>query len=97
MELLWTVLYVAVLLFMVLMFVRLVLEYVQMFAREWRPRGIVLVLAEATYTVTDPPIKAVRRIVPPLSLGGLRIDLAFMVVMVLAWILLGVLSALAAR
>lgn len=95
-ELLWTALYIAVLLFIVLMFVRLVLDYVQVFAREWRPRGVVLVLAEITYTVTDPPIKAVRRVIPPLNLGGLRLDLAFMVVMVVCWIVLGVLGALAA-
>ena len=83
-----------VLLFVVLMLVRLVLEWVQVFARDWRPRGVVLVLAEAAYTVTDPPLRAVRKVVPPLNLGGLRLDLAFVIVMFAAWILLSVLSAL---
>lgn len=83
-----------VLLFVVLMLVRLVLEWVQVFARDWRPRRVVLVLAEAAYTVTDPPLRAVRKVVPPLNLGGLRLDLAFVIVMFAAWILLSVLSAL---
>ncbi|NCT89964.1 YggT family protein [Cellulomonas sp. APG4] len=83
-----------VLLFVVLMLVRLVLEWIQVFARDWRPRGVVLVVAEAAYTVTDPPLRAVRKVVPPLNLGGLRLDLAFVIVMFVAWILLSVLSAL---
>jgi YggT family protein len=71
---------------------RLVLDWVQVFARQWRPRGILLVIAEAVYTVTDPPLKALRRIIPPLSLGAVRIDLAFLALMILTSVLLSVLS-----
>ncbi len=74
------------------MFVRLVLDWVQVFARDWRPRGAALVVAEITYTITDPPLKAVRKVVPPLSLGQIRLDLAFLIVMIACSILLGVLS-----
>lgn len=94
MSLITDLLALVVLLFLVLMLIRLVLEWVQVFARDWRPRGVVLVVAEAAYTVTDPPIRAVRKVLPPLNLGGLRLDLAFMVVMLAAWILLSVLSAI---
>ncbi len=87
-------LYLVVLVFFVLMFVRLVLEWVQVFARDWRPRGVVLVVAEATYTVTDPPLRAVRRVVPPLSLEAVRLDLAFLIVMLLCSVLLSVLPML---
>lgn len=87
-----SVLYLVVLLFVVLMFVRLVLDWVQVLARDWRPHGVVLVVAEATYTVTDPPLRAVRRFVPPLNLGGIRLDLAFMLVMLLAFLLMGILD-----
>ena len=66
--------------FFVLLIARLVFDWIQVFARQWTPRGIVLVVAEAVYTVTDPPIKAVRRVVPPLRLGGVGIDLAFLIV-----------------
>ena len=88
------VLYLVVLAFFLLMFVRLILDWVQVFAREWRPRGVMLVIAEATYTVTDPPLRAVRRVTPPLSIGGLRLDLAFLLLMLLCSILLSVLASL---
>lgn len=91
----WVIAYWAVLLFFLLLFVRLVLDWVQVFARDWRPRGAALVVAEVTYTVTDPPLKAVRRVVPPLTLGQIRLDLAFLLVMVACSILLQVLSVLA--
>jgi YggT family protein len=65
--------------FFVVLIGRLVLDWVQVFARDWRPRGVVLVIAEAIYTVTDPPLKALRRLVPPLQLGSIRLDLAFLI------------------
>ena len=66
---------------------RLVLEWIQVFAREWRPRGVILVVAEGVYTVTDPPLKAIRRVVPPLRLGGIAIDLAFLILILVVSIL----------
>ena len=93
-DIVWDVLYLVVLAFIVLLIVRLVLDWVQVFARDWRPRGAVLVIAEVVYTVTDPPIRAVRRVLPPLTIGQLRLDLGFMVVMLVCWILLRVLAAL---
>lgn len=58
---------------------RLVLDWIQVLAREWRPRGPILVFAEGIYTVTDPPLKFLRRLIPPLSLGSIRLDMAFLV------------------
>jgi len=72
----------AVFLFFVILLGRLVLDWVQAFARDWRPRGPLLVVAEFVYTITDPPLKALRRVIPPLTLGTLRLDLAFLVLMV---------------
>ena len=66
--------------YFVVLIARLVLDWIQVFARSWRPQGPVLVVAEAVYTLTDPPIKAVRKIVPPLRLGGIALDLAFLIV-----------------
>ena len=71
----------AVFLFFVILLGRLVLDWVQAFARDWRPRGPLLVVAEFVYTITDPPLKALRRVIPPLTLGTLRLDLAFLVLM----------------
>lgn len=84
----FAVLRLVVFLFFILLFVRLVLDWVQVFVREWRPRGVMLVIAEVTYTVTDPPLKAVRKVIPPLTLGSVRLDLAFLVVMLTCSLLL---------
>lgn len=71
------------LVFFVLLIARLVLDYIFMFARDYTPRGFVLVLAEIVFTITDPPLRFVRRFVPPLRLGGISLDLAFLVVLLI--------------
>jgi YggT family protein len=84
-------LHLVVLAFFLLLLVRLVLDWVQMFAREWKPGGIALVVAEVTYTVTDPPLRALRRVLPPVAIGTVRLDVAFFVLMVMCSLLLSVL------
>ena len=78
--------------FLILLFVRLIVDWVQIFARQWSPSGLLLVVLESVYTVTDPPIKAVRRYVPPLRLGQVALDLSFMLVFVVCWILLQIVT-----
>ena len=73
-------------LFLVLLIARLVFDYIQMFARSWRPSGPLLVVAELIYTVTDPPLKALRRVIPPLRIGQVSLDLSFLVLFVLVYI-----------
>ncbi len=90
-----TIAYIIVLLFVVALLVRVVFDLVQMMAREWRPQGLVLLAAEAVYTTTDPPLKLVRRVLPPVRFGGVALDLAFLVVMIAAWLLLSFLQLLA--
>ena len=79
----WQVVSTFLFLFFILLIGRLVLDWVRVLARSWRPRGIVLLLAEAVYTVTDPPLRAVRKVVPSLTLGTIRIDLAFIILFLL--------------
>ncbi|PJJ72380.1 YggT family protein [Diaminobutyricimonas aerilata] len=71
----------ALVLFFIAMWARFVLDWVRVFARRWKPRGLGLVLAEASYTVTDPPIKLVRRVFPPLRVGGAALDFGWSIVM----------------
>ncbi len=66
-------------LYLIVLIGRVVFDWVQVFARDWRPRGVMLVLAEAIYTLTDPPLRALRKVIPPLTLGQVRLDLAFIV------------------
>lgn len=82
-----TILYIALTVFIVVMWVRLVLDLVVSFSRNWRPRGAALVLAEAAFSITDPPLKLVRRLVPPLRFGGIVLDLAWTIVLLAAIIL----------
>jgi len=76
-------LYYVLLVFFVLMIARLVLDVIQSFSPQWRPRGVMLVVAEIVYTPTDPPLKALRSVLPPLTIGQIRLDLAFLVIMLL--------------
>jgi YggT family protein len=68
-----------VFLFFLALIIRLVFDWILVFSRDWKPRGIVLVAAEGVYSVTDPPLKALRRVLPPLRLGAVQLDLAFLV------------------
>ena len=65
--------------FLLALFARLVLDYVRMFKPDWRPRGILLPLAEIIYLLTDRPLSFVRRFVPPLRIGPVALDLSFIV------------------
>ncbi len=83
------------LIYVFVLFARLILEYIPIFNRDWRPRGAGLIAAELVYTVTDPPIALFRRIIPPLRIGPVALDFAFAVTMLLCFILLSVTRALA--
>ena len=82
MGILFGLVYIVLLFIFVALIVRLVYDWVQMFAREWRPRGVALVAAHAVYSVTDPPQKVLRRLIPPLRLGGVSLDLGFLVLFI---------------
>jgi YggT family protein len=80
---LWTLLRI----FLGFMLVRLVVDWVQVFARSWTPKGPVLFVLEIVYTVTDPPIRFVRRFIPPLRIGSVALDTSFLVVLVVVYLL----------
>jgi YggT family protein len=81
------------LVFFILLIARLVFDYVMMFARSWRPSGVAAVGLEVVYSVTDPPLKALRRVIPPLRLGNFSIDLGFMVLLFVVYVLMNVVNA----
>lgn len=88
------VLQVLLWLFFIALLARLVADWIQVFAREWQPRGPLLVALEAVYTVTDPPLNFIRRFVPPLRLGSIALDLAFIILIIAVQIALAVVGSL---
>lgn len=72
-------LYLLLTVILLFLMARIVLDFIRMFARTWRPRGASLVLASVVYGTTDKPLGWVRRIIPPLQLGGMRLDLSFII------------------
>ena len=79
---LFAALYVVLYIFYVALILRLVLDWVQMFARFWRPRGFVLVAVSTVYSLTDPPMKFLSSKIPPLNLGVLRLDVGFLILII---------------
>lgn len=80
----WTVLW----LYTLILWARLILEWVRQFRPDWRPRGPVLVLAEVTYTLTDPPLRFLRRFIRPVQLGGVGIDFSWTILLIAVYILM---------
>ncbi|WGH93968.1 YggT family protein [Auritidibacter ignavus] len=87
MNIVFALLHLVLTLYWYSLLVRVVYDVVQSFARQWRPRGISLILASAVYTVTDPPIRWLRSKIPPLNLGGIGLDVAFLVVFIVVILL----------
>jgi len=85
------------LVFLILLFARFVVDWIMVLARSWRPTGIVAAGLEVVYLTTDPPLRAVRKVIPPLNLGSIRLDLGFMVLLIAVVFLRSITSGLAVR
>ncbi len=96
MSLVFALIYLVLMLFQLALILRIIYDAVQGFARDWRPQKLALVVASGVYSATDPPIKALRRLIPPLRLGGVQLDLAFLVLFIVVLILMSVSAGLAA-
>ena len=81
-------------LYLLLLLGRLIFSWIQSFSRDWRPNGPVLVVAEAIYTTTDPPLKFLSRFIPVLRLGSVALDLSFMLLFFVVLILINVVQLL---
>lgn len=88
------VLYVLLFLFWLLLIGRVIVEFIRSFARDWHPHGFVAVVLEGVFTITDPPVKLLRRLIPTVNLGGIRLDLSIMVLLFIVFILMSIVSRL---
>jgi YggT family protein len=80
--------------FILFMWVRLILDWVRALQPQWRPRGTLLVIAELCFTVTDPPLRIVRRVVKPIRVGGAQLDFAWSIVLIVGLVLIYVVGPL---
>ena len=86
----WQVVYLLLLIFFLVLLARVVLSIVQALAHDYRPTGFMLVVFETVYTVTDPPLRLLRRVIPPIRIGTVQFDLAFLILLIALQILINV-------
>ncbi|UXW87608.1 YggT family protein [Microbacterium azadirachtae] len=84
------ILNILLLLYLLTLFVRVILEWIPVFNRSWRPRGAGLIAAEIVYTITDPPIRMFRRLIPPLRIGPVALDMGLTLTMIVVLILISI-------
>ncbi len=89
-----TILVVFLQIFLFALLGRLILDYVRMFARNWRPSGISLYFVEAVYSITDKPMGFIRRFIPPLRIGAVSLDLSFIVLFFAIQLLIPIVGSL---
>ncbi len=73
--------------YLVLLIARMIFSWIQVYARSWSPSGILLVIAEGVYSATDPPLRFLRRYIPTLRLGSVALDLSFMLLFLVVYVL----------
>jgi YggT family protein len=78
--------------FIALLFVRFIIDWVMVFARNWRPSGAAAAVLELAYSATDPPLRLLRRLIPPLRLGSFALDIAFILLFIVCYALIAVLT-----
>jgi YggT family protein len=94
-SLFWQIVSSVLLVFLVLLFARFIVDWILVLSRSWRPSGLMAAGLEVVYSTTDPPLKAVRKVIPPLNLGSIRLDLGFMVLLIAVVILRSITTQLA--
>jgi YggT family protein len=77
---------IALFIFWLLLIARVVIEFIRSFSRDWRPRGATVVVLEIILSITDPPVKLLRRLIPQLTVGAVRFDLSIMLLLLLAFV-----------
>lgn len=90
MQILKIVLYYVLWFYLLILIGRMIFTWIQTFSRTWSPHGILLVIAEGIFTATDPPLRFLRRYIPPLRLGSVALDLSFMVLFFVVLIMVNV-------
>ena len=86
MALFFQILGFALFMFWLLLIARIVIEFIRSFSRDWHPRGVTVVILETVMTLTDPPVKLLRRVIPQLTIGAVRLDFSIMILLLLVYV-----------
>ncbi len=81
MTLFWAVIAYALYVYVLVVLARFVVEATRQFARSWRPAGVAAIGVELVYVATDPPLKLLRRLIPPVQLGAVSLDLSIIILL----------------
>ena len=81
------ILYLLVYIYFLVLLARFVLGAVLQYGRRWQPSRGASAALETVWSVTDPPLKALRRVIPPLRIGNVSLDLASLVLLVILFVL----------
>ncbi|KFI69190.1 YggT family protein [Bifidobacterium magnum] len=65
--------------YIAVLFVRMILDWVQVLARHWYPHGFVATLIRIVYALTEPPLRWLRRYIKPIPMGRVYFDTSFLV------------------
>ncbi|MDN5759930.1 MAG: YggT family protein [Tomitella sp.] len=88
------VVYVLLYIFWFCLIGRVIVEFIRSFARDWHPKGFLVMVLELLFTITDPPVKLLRKLIPPVRLGQVRLDLSILVLMLILFVLIGIVGRL---
>jgi YggT family protein len=67
---------------------RFMMSFVIQLARRWRPSRGAAATLEVIWSVTDPPLHALRRVIPPLRVGTVSFDISLMLLLLILYVLM---------
>ncbi len=88
------VLYYVLTIYLLILLGRLIIDMLQMYSRSWSPSGGLAIVAEILFTLTDPPLRLLRRYIRPVRLGSVALDLSYTLLFLVIIVLLAVVSRL---
>jgi YggT family protein len=91
---LMVVLYYALSIYLLILIGRLIIDMLQSYSRSWSPSGPLARVAEIVFTLTDPPLRFLRRYIRPLRIGNVGLDLSYILLFIVIIVLLAVVSRL---
>lgn len=86
--------YLVLFFFLLILLGRFVMSTVLAYGRRWHPRRGAAAALEVVWSVTDPPLKQLRRVIPPLRVGTVSVDLSALVLLLILYVLMTVVRRL---